>query len=338
MPSSRRSQSPRISNSGGAFPYPFTRVVTLNSSTLAVLSQPDFWGNTVAWLYPAIAVNGRGHIAGEISALGGTGYATSVAFIRDDLSGDPAVAGWETYTLAASTNSTNAQWGDYSGAAAHERYPNTWIVAGHQQAGGSASSFSSVRFAWIMRERDDPAVAATKLAFSGEPTSGTVGVALSPLTVQIQNASSTVVAGDNTTQVTLTKGSGPGTLTCATITAISGVATFTDCTVSAAGSYVLHAVSNPVLTTADTAAFAVTAAPPTKLAFTQQPSPGAAGQTLATQPVVAVQDATSSTVTGDNSTQVTLALTGAGSGVAAAEAVIVAIAEAQTAPSRARAA
>ena len=126
-----------------------------------------------------VGVNGRGHIAGQISALGGAVYASSVAFIRDDLSGDPAVSGWENYTLAASTNSTNARWGDYSGASAHEKYPNTWIVAGHQQNGGSSNSFATARFAWIMRERDDPAVVttATKLAFSGQPTSGTVGAA-----------------------------------------------------------------------------------------------------------------------------------------------------------------
>ncbi|MEP7217151.1 MAG: S8 family serine peptidase, partial [Anaerolineaceae bacterium] len=111
---------------------------------------------------------------------------------------------------------------------------------------------------------------ATKLAFSSQPASGTVGVALSPLTVQVQDASSAVVTGDNTTQVTLSKTSGPGILTCAPVTAASGVANFANCTVSAAGSYVFHAASSSVLTPADTASFAVVTAAAT-LGFTVQP-------------------------------------------------------------------
>lgn len=47
-----------------------------------------------------------------------------------------------------------------------------------------------------------------------------------------------------------------------------------------------------------------------RLAFTTQPSDGTAGQPLPTQPVVAVQSATGVTITTDNSTVVTLAISG----------------------------
>lgn len=50
--------------------------------------------------------------------------------------------------------------------------------------------------------------------------------------------------------------------------------------------------------------------PATKLAFTTQPGNGVAGQPLAVQPVVAVQTASSTTVTTDNTTVVTLAVSG----------------------------
>lgn len=50
--------------------------------------------------------------------------------------------------------------------------------------------------------------------------------------------------------------------------------------------------------------------PATKLAFTTQPGNGVAGQPLATQPVVAVQTAAGATVTSDNTTVVTLAISG----------------------------
>jgi Subtilase family len=49
-----------------------------------------------------------------------------------------------------------------------------------------------------------------------------------------------------------------------------------------------------------------------KLAFTQQPSNGNPGVALPTQPVVALQDSTGATLTGDNATTVTLSLNGAG--------------------------
>lgn len=49
-----------------------------------------------------------------------------------------------------------------------------------------------------------------------------------------------------------------------------------------------------------------------KLAFTTQPGAGTAGVALPAQPAVAVQTAASATVTGDNTTSVTLALTGTG--------------------------
>lgn len=152
---------------------------------------------------------------------------------------------------------------------------------------------------------------ATNLAFTTQPTGGVnSGVALpqQPV-VAVRTAGGATVTTDNTTQVSLAI-SGSGVLTCdagLTRTVSSGVATFTGCSVTPAGSYTITASSSPVLTPAVSASFTINA-PATKLTFTTQPGNGVANQNLASQPVVTVQTAANATVTTDNSTQVTLAI------------------------------
>lgn len=137
-------------------PFPFVRTVIL-SPTLSLLSQPDIRNDSYAFLYPAIAVNARGHLGGEVSSLGGSRFPTIDAIIRDDFSPDVVTSGWEIHQVATSTAGTQGRWGDYSGAVAHEKHPNTWLGAGHVQVGGSANSNARPHNFWFMRERDDPA-------------------------------------------------------------------------------------------------------------------------------------------------------------------------------------
>jgi hypothetical protein len=139
---------------GAARPYPYTRVVILDPATLAVLSQPDIFSTTSAWLYPALAVNQRGHLGGTIDNLGGDTLPKIRAVIRDDLSPDVANSGWETVPVAASTAGTVGLWGDYNGAATHEEYPNTWLAAGHVQSGGPDDANAVTHNYWFGRERD----------------------------------------------------------------------------------------------------------------------------------------------------------------------------------------
>lgn len=154
---------------------------------------------------------------------------------------------------------------------------------------------------------------AAKLGFLAQPAGASAG---SPLTTQpvvaVQDAGGATVASDSTTTVTLSVQSGPGTLTCTTSntrTVSAGVATFSGCTVSAPGTYVLLATSTPAYTPADSASFS-TSSSATRLAFITEPGNGVAGAALSAQPVVAVRTASDATVTGDNATQVTLAISG----------------------------
>ncbi len=148
-------------NVGAGRPYPFTRVAILDPATLAIVSQPDIWSSTSAWLYPAVSVNQRGHLGGSIDNLGGNALPVLRALIRDDLSPDVVTNGWETVSVAASTDGTVGRWGDYNGSVPHEKYPNTWLATGHAQSGGSGNSSSVPHNFWFGRARDtDPALPA----------------------------------------------------------------------------------------------------------------------------------------------------------------------------------
>jgi subtilisin-like proprotein convertase family protein len=138
-------------------PYPYTRVVILNpASPATVISQPDIFSTTAAMLYPAVAVNARGHLGGTIDRLGGSGFTSLRAIIRDDFSPEVTTSGWETFAVAEGNSGTSSRWGDYNGVVPHEKYPNTWVAVGHVQLGTSGNSGSSIRNYWFMRERDVP--------------------------------------------------------------------------------------------------------------------------------------------------------------------------------------
>jgi hypothetical protein len=163
---------------GASRPYPYTRVVILDPATLAVLAQPDIFSTTSAWLYPALAVNERGHLGGTIDNLGGNVLPTVRAILRDDLSPDVASGGWETFGVVTSTAGTAGFWGDYNGAMAHEKYPKTWLAVGHAQSGGPNDINSRPHNYWFGRERDtNPAVSVTLTGTgTGAVTSGPSGI------------------------------------------------------------------------------------------------------------------------------------------------------------------
>lgn len=109
--------------------------------------------------------------------------------------------------------------------------------------------------------------AASKLAFTTQPGNGVAGqpLAVQPV-VAVQTAAGATVTSDSTTVVTLAV-SGGATLTCTgglSKTVTAGVAAFTGCTVTPAGTgYTITATASPALTSATSAPFNVTAAPPT---------------------------------------------------------------------------
>ena len=161
--------------------------------------------------------------------------------------------------------------------------------------------------------------AATKLAYTTVPSTGTAGTAFS-VTVQSQDADGNPASPTSTTTITLSKATGGGTL--------SGTLTGT---IGSGGNSVT--ISTPVYSKSDTMTLTATATAgetgltavtsgnivfsagaAAKLAFTTQPGGGTGGTAWTTQPVVTVQDANGNTVTTDTSTVTVAIANNAGGG------------------------
>src|SRR6266545_971067 len=155
----------------------------------------------------------------------------------------------------------------------------------------------------------DPGAAA-KVAFIVQPTTIVAGNTIGPaVQVAIQDALGNTVPSA-TAPITLALGTNPGagTLQGTLVeTPVSAVASFADLSVNKVGSgYTLVATASG-LASGTSAGFDVTAAAPTKLGFTVQPTNAVAGSTLAPAVEVAIEDAFGNTVSGASG-NITLAL------------------------------
>ncbi len=139
---------------GAARPYPFIRVALFNRSNLALVSQPDIFNTTAAWLYPAFAVNEAGHLGGVIDLLGGTAHPTVTFTLWDDLTPPPPGNGWEIYGAGSSNAGAHNQWGDYNGSIPHAPHPRTWLGAGRTRHLVNGFPNNRIRSIWFGRERD----------------------------------------------------------------------------------------------------------------------------------------------------------------------------------------
>jgi hypothetical protein len=154
--------------------------------------------------------------------------------------------------------------------------------------------------------------AAAKLVFAQQPTTTTAGSTITPaVTVQVQDASGNLVA-TSTASVTLAIAPGTGTigavlLGTTTVAATGGVATFNNLSIGLAGTgYKLNSTSTG-LTTAQSAAFDITAASGNKLVFSQQPTNAVSGASIAPAITVQVQDLLGNVVT-SSTAAVTIAI------------------------------
>jgi hypothetical protein len=135
------------------FNFPYIEAVRYNQSTLGLIDQPRIWNANIAFIYPAIAPNARGHIAGPFFEVGNGHYPTLDLMIWDDFTSGT----WVLYGARAGTNGPSGnRWGDYVTSRRQADYPNTWISTGFTQQGGSANGDSWPQFLWFGRERDAP--------------------------------------------------------------------------------------------------------------------------------------------------------------------------------------
>jgi autotransporter-associated beta strand protein len=157
-----------------------------------------------------------------------------------------------------------------------------------------------------------PAAAVT-LVYGIQPSNAITGAANSPsIVVDVEDQFGNIVTGDSS-NVTLSIASGPGSLTgTVTVAASGGVATFSNITLHTAGTYTLTA-SDDSLTSTTSNSFTITAAIASRLVFEVQPSKVNVG--IADNPsiVVYVEDHFGNIVTSDSSSVTVSAASGPGS-------------------------
>jgi hypothetical protein len=145
------------------------------------------------------------------------------------------------------------------------------------------------------------------LRFSVQPQNSSLGATMPAITVQQVDANGFLNTSDNTTVVTIARGSGSGTLTgTLTQTLLGGQATFSDLAITTlAGNHTLTATPSTIAATSNFFAIA-SFSTASRLAFTNTVVGGA--NPWGTQPIVAVQDSAGNTVANDNSTQVRIGI------------------------------
>ncbi|MCC6381462.1 MAG: hypothetical protein IT304_03090 [Dehalococcoidia bacterium] len=229
------------------------------------------------WM-PSIAADNQGNVALGYSISDGTATYPSIGY-AGRLAGDPLnqLPQTEVIMQAGSGSQTNNcggapchRWGDYTAMSVDPIddctfwYTNQYYSS---QANGTAGNWQTRIGAFKFPSCTAPADVPDHLAFSSAPAGGTVNVPLTPLVVQVQDATNGLVTADSFRQVTITKASGPGNLTCSPLTVVAGVAAFVSCSVDTAGTYTLTANGSPSLTGATTGSIVVSGAGPGTLQF-----------------------------------------------------------------------
>ncbi|MGD0387444.1 MAG: hypothetical protein ABSC42_00700 [Tepidisphaeraceae bacterium] len=155
--------------------------------------------------------------------------------------------------------------------------------------------------------------AASKVAFTQQPTNVQPGNAISPaVTVSVEDTFGNVITS-NSSSVTISLASGPGILSgTLTVAAVNGVATFSDLALSATGSYTLNATDGS-LTSGTSDGFTVGTATATRVVFVQQPTNVTAGVADSPSIVVDVEDQFGNLVTSDSSNVALSVASGPGS-------------------------
>ena len=159
--------------------------------------------------------------------------------------------------------------------------------------------------------------AATKVAYTQQPSSSGGGTAISPaVTVAVQDAGGNTVTTSIAT-VTIAIGTNPaaGTLSgTVSVSASAGIATFSNLSINKAGTGYTLTTASTGLTSATSSTFNIVVGAASKVVYTQQPTAAVAGVSISPAITVTVQDAGGNPVTTSTATVTMTIGTNPGSG------------------------
>jgi hypothetical protein len=141
----------------GTYPYPYIRAARVSLVDFSVIQDFTIAFQSVAAIYPSIAVNARGGLGLTFTEAGGVD-ASPIADvgITDDLS-QPPTPSWEMRLLSIGTGPSQfSEWGDYLTIRPASGTGNSWVATGYTVQGTAPSAFIAPIFAWFGRSRDDP--------------------------------------------------------------------------------------------------------------------------------------------------------------------------------------
>lgn len=235
--------------------------------------------------------------------------------------------------IRLSSGVTAQVWGDSSTACSNAQGSLTETASGTYTISLSTIPFGTNQNNYVCVKSSDSTLnanvvwphVATSLAFVQQPSNTASGASITPaVTVEVLDATGTLMSGDNTDSIALaiTTGTptsgGPGTLSGTTPkTVVNGIATFSNLSINTAGiGYKLHATSGS-LTAADSTTFNITAGAVNAGTSTvsASPTPITADGTTTSTITVTLKDVNSNPVSGKT---VTLAQGGGHSSISAA--------------------
>lgn len=138
---------------GGGFARPHVQVLRFDEGNRSLLTQGQIFNDTIAFAYPSVHPNDRGHLGGTITFGCGnnTGNPGVAAWIADDFNNN-TITPLENLG-AISGNRAEGRWGDYFATRIYAPYGNTWVGTGFALNTPNARDH---RFVWFGRERDVP--------------------------------------------------------------------------------------------------------------------------------------------------------------------------------------
>lgn len=155
---------------GKDYPYPYIRVATFDTGSLALQDEASIYNNSTAITYPAVGVGDDGSVAVTAYLMGGATLPTAVGWVVTDPRN-----GWPPGQMTTLRTSTSAPgksgFGDYFAVRQYDNCPNTFVGTTMTYSGGAKTP--DVGTVWFGADRragcPDLAVEGFDEAQAGEP-------------------------------------------------------------------------------------------------------------------------------------------------------------------------
>jgi hypothetical protein len=134
------------SDNHGSFPYPYVYMLQIDVDNWTVLDYDPIYNSNFAFEYPALSVNGAGHIGIALDEVGGS-LQTRFAVILIDGDVNTYDSGYNHWVIATGDRCpTDNKWGDYNDIEPWWRNRYQFVAVGHVRSAANGSQPFYTRF------------------------------------------------------------------------------------------------------------------------------------------------------------------------------------------------